>query len=310
MPPEIHYLVPTETAQVLGGRYPLTCDNLSLILARYLPHEAIRNDKRQDVVYNKQGKVEQTIRANWLKEITNQFNKPQQREKLKELCRAVAHRWETSVGDALIFEMRARTRLVVGLGGKGALEFGITLHHTTGLPIIPGSALKGAARNYTLLTIAAELYAGNDPVHWMTNESLEALDTQLMIGVAQHPQANAYRRVFGSQEAAGECVFHDAVVSRLPAGEVFAVDVMTPHFSKYYTSSGGEAPHDADNPIPVSFLTVSAGTRFGFAIGARHNAGDADLIRTAAQWLASALDELGIGAKTAAGYGAFKLVND
>ena len=32
-------------------------------------------------------------------------------------------------------------RLIVGLGGDNVLETGITLHHTYGVPIIPGSAM-------------------------------------------------------------------------------------------------------------------------------------------------------------------------
>lgn len=306
MQPEIRYLVPSETAQVLGRRYPLACENMGLILARYLPHEIIRNG-RSDMIVNDRGRAVETLRADWLRRLVQGFD----RERLLPVQDALLQRWLAGVSDALIFEMRARTRLVVGLGGKGALEFGITLHHTTGLPIIPGSALKGAARNYALLTIAAELNDGKDPALWFDNQTLNAIDERLTMGDLEHPQAQAYRRAFGSLQAGGECIFHDAVVSALPKEDaLFAVDVMTPHFAKYYSSSGGAAPDDADNPIPVSFLTVSAGTRFGFAVSKRPGAGDDNLVRTAAQWLAAALDELGIGAKTAAGYGAFKLVNN
>jgi CRISPR-associated protein Cmr6 len=39
-------------------------------------------------------------------------------------------------------------RLVVGLGSENVLETGLRLHHTYGVPIIPGSALKGLASHY------------------------------------------------------------------------------------------------------------------------------------------------------------------
>ena len=39
-------------------------------------------------------------------------------------------------------------RLIVGLGSENVLETGIRLHHTYGLPIIPGSAFKGLAAHY------------------------------------------------------------------------------------------------------------------------------------------------------------------
>ncbi len=39
-------------------------------------------------------------------------------------------------------------RMVIGLGGENVLETGITLHHTYGTPLIPGTALKGLASHY------------------------------------------------------------------------------------------------------------------------------------------------------------------
>ncbi|MGQ9463871.1 MAG: hypothetical protein ACUVTP_12705 [Candidatus Fervidibacter sp.] len=42
-------------------------------------------------------------------------------------------------------------RFVVGLGAAHVLETSITLHRIFGLPIIPGSALKGAAKAYAQL---------------------------------------------------------------------------------------------------------------------------------------------------------------
>jgi hypothetical protein len=36
-------------------------------------------------------------------------------------------------------------RVIIGIGQKGPAEFGITLHHTWGTPILPGSSLKGIA---------------------------------------------------------------------------------------------------------------------------------------------------------------------
>ncbi|MGH8652505.1 MAG: type III-B CRISPR module RAMP protein Cmr6 [Gammaproteobacteria bacterium] len=45
-----------------------------------------------------------------------------------------------------LFEVKGR--LIVGLGGENVLETGISLHHTYGVPIIPGSSLKGLAAHY------------------------------------------------------------------------------------------------------------------------------------------------------------------
>ena len=57
-------------------------------------------------------------------------------------------RWQVSTQDAKRVVCRTRQRLIVGLGTDNVLETGITLHHTYGTPVIPGSALKGLAAHY------------------------------------------------------------------------------------------------------------------------------------------------------------------
>ena len=66
--PDVHYLVPKETQAVLGGKYPLPCDNMGLILDRYLPLEAIRSGK-DDMIFNDRGKPIKTLRGDWLNRV-------------------------------------------------------------------------------------------------------------------------------------------------------------------------------------------------------------------------------------------------
>lgn len=74
-----------------------------------------------------------------------------------ELRRQAVERWRRIVvaNGAQPFLMRAESRLVVGLGSKGTLEMGLTLHPLYGFPLIPGSALKGLARAAALYETAA-----------------------------------------------------------------------------------------------------------------------------------------------------------
>jgi CRISPR-associated protein Cmr6 len=91
----------------------------------------------------------------------------------------------------------------------------------------------------------------------------------------------------------------------LPAGDPVSVtvDVVTPHAQPYYTSAKDSRTRDVvppaehHNPIPSMFLTVSGGE---FAVDLT---GPAEDVERAADWCAEAFDELGAGAKTAAGYG-------
>ena len=133
-----------------------------------------------------------------------------------------------------------------------------------------------------------------------------------------HADAEHFRRAFGSNDAGGVCVFYDAVVSGMATGRpLFEVDVMTPHVVKYYNAGNAgarlEPPHDGDSPNPVNFLTVAQGTRFAFAVGLRRTVSrtdrpEAEAARSkAVEWMKAALYELGVGSKTAAGYGVFRI---
>ena len=93
--------------------------------------------------------------------------------------------------------------------------------------------------------------------------------------------------------------FLDAIPDGRPVPVV--VDVMTPHVKPYYDRlAAGSAfvpPAEYHSPVPLTFLTV----RGGFAVDL-YGASAKD-VELAAQWLTEAGEELGAGAKTAAGYG-------
>jgi len=168
-------------------------------------------------------------------------------------------------------------RFVVGLGGANVLETSMTLHRLYGLPIIPGSALKGLARAY------AEMVLGKAP------------DDPEVVAVFGKPPGSTPLET-------GEIIFFDAIPITSPK---FKLDVMTPHFQKYYQGSS-DPPADWQDPNPIHFLTVEK-TQFLFAVAARREAGK-DYVGQAKTWLEKGLAELGIGAKTAAGYGYFEEV--
>src|SRR5437763_2983413 len=74
-----------------------------------------------------------------------------QSESLRAIYADAYNRWNDSFpGDNLnpAVELSTVGRLIVGLGSENVLETGIRLHHTYGLPVIPGSALKGLAAHY------------------------------------------------------------------------------------------------------------------------------------------------------------------
>jgi CRISPR-associated protein Cmr6 len=159
--------------------------------------------------------------------------------------------------------------VVVGLGAESVLETSIRLHRIYGFPIIPGSPLKGLARAYAKLIARVE---EEDPVF------------QEIFGTAS-PEARA-----------GRVIFLDAIPAT-PKVEL-ELDVMNPHYSEYYRGRD-IPPADYLNPIPIYFLTIAPGSEFLFAVISE----SAELASQAEIWLRHGLMELGVGAKTTAGYG-------
>lgn len=198
------------------------------------------------------------------------------------LTRAAYSRWHAmmSVMQVTRFDATLDWRMVIGLGGESVLETDITLHHLYGIPFIPGSALKGLTRAY--VTGDIEGYKSDK----IDNDNEEV------------------QRIFGSQKHAGTVLFFDAMPLN---GEVqFVVDIMNPHYPDYY--SGTKPPTNDQDPRPVTFLAVQNAT-FTFALALR-NSNDAehkDDLNLAKEWQQRALQRYGVGGKTSAGYGYFKI---
>lgn len=102
-------------------------------------------------------------------------------------------------------------------------------------------------------------------------------------------------RVFGAQTQQGKAIFFDAIPAAPP---VLELDVMNPHYPDYY--QGNEPPANWQSPQPVFFLTLGAASTFWFAVGGEEK-------DRAAEWLLAALDQMGAGAKTSAGYGYWRV---
>ena len=339
--------VPGRTQQVLQNEREFDrCRNAGLLLSRYLPTDVIENSRKQ---------------GDWLKQILqDRFDVTKASQKADDWQALIGQshqRWQATTADAPVrFEATARERFITGLGSGTVLETGITLHRVTGLPTIDGTAVKGLTRNYALYQIALglgirptapeELLRQKDNKVWtplrVLDELLAAPDiaasgsTRAAIAqeqathvgqidlheLAQNPAAEAFRLLFGSNHRAGLGVFHHAVLVGLgDSRRLFEVDIMNPHYNKYYMANGNSRPVPSDDmsPVPVKFLTVAKGVVFAFAVGMTSQARQVfdrtaapagltqdSLAGLARDWLTGGLSEYGIGAKTSAGYGRFR----
>ncbi|MCB9694480.1 MAG: type III-B CRISPR module RAMP protein Cmr6 [Alphaproteobacteria bacterium] len=178
--------------------------------------------------------------------------------------------------------------MIVGLGGKGVSEVGITLHHTWGVPVLPGSSLKGIA------ALGARRF-------------LEGWEGRPHPDAVRAEGPTPYDALFGDVEEQGAVVFHDAWMVPTPDDKnPIHRDVMTVHHPDYYQD--GEEPADTESPIPVPFVSASGSwlVALELAPGLDPEAHGAWL---EAAWTALrlGLDRHGIGSKTNAGYGRFDL---
>jgi len=203
---------------------------------------------------------------------------------------AQAHRrWKRSIPEPNATKIVKTTgRVILGLGSESVLEAGIRLHHTYGLPVLPGTALKGLASSY-----CHEVW-GRDDAGFRGRGGPDD------DGIGSH-----YHVLFGDQDQAGRIVFHDgwldpAVLDQEEGPLVH--DVLTPHHQEYYGSEGDKPPTDFDDPRPVRYLSVTG--RFMLAvscpIAVDEAQGWADL---ALDLLLEALKHRGLGGKTSSGYG-------
>ncbi|MEV4565131.1 type III-B CRISPR module RAMP protein Cmr6 [Nonomuraea sp. NPDC049419] len=193
-----------------------------------------------------------------------------------KLVAAVAARRADAValatrGEFTAIELSVPGAVVTGTGAGGIRDVGIELDGTYGWPILPGSSLKGVTREYA------------------------------------RRRGEPMTKIFGSEPESDEVVpgqvtFFDALPG--PAGVEVVAHVLTPHTQGYRSNTPENgpavAPGEHINPIPIPFLAVERGSFIAYLAGPEPH------LSEAAALLKGAVGDLGVGAKTASGYGYLK----
>ncbi len=201
-----------------------------------------------------------------------------------------------------VVELRATSRILLHpAANESVTEGALLLHHTYGVPYLPGSAIKGLTRS-RLRAMAASAEPDR-------RKQLDDWADALLGYLRDAPVASA-----PGEASAGRATAQAALVEFLDALWIppaatrdespIALDLVNPHHPDYYTIQKGarKPPTDGDNPVPVERLTLAPDARFLLVAEA-----PADL----APWLswlirdvvAPALAEDGLGSWTSAGYG-------
>lgn len=170
---------------------------------------------------------------------------------------------------------RTDWHFITGMGLPHPVENGFAWHPTLGTPYLCGAAVKGLLHTWM--------------EYWQEDASPDLI-----------------KKWFGGEdgEGSGGLIFFDAVPVIPP---LLTPDIMTPHMNKWYEEgeqkplSAEVLPGDWHDPVPVQFLAVKQAS-FLFGIAPRTTMMNDDVAR-AFEELGNALEFLGAGAKTAAGYG-------
>ena len=182
-------------------------------------------------------------------------------------------------------------------GFEGAVDKGSLWDAASTLGQAFARDLPKTAAQPDIYALIRSLFAGS-------KEGTRFLDTQNQ-GAEQFLRAcMAGKSLRGGLQSRGSLDFWDVFPN--PASGKLTVEIMTPHYSKYY--QGEETPHDSGAPVPVSFLAVPAKSQFDFHVIC-HPSRLPESLKN--QWrvlldraFQHAFEWVGFGAKTSVGYGA------
>ena len=202
-----------------------------------------------------------------------------------------------------LFTLTTSSRLLLHpASNESVTEGSLLLHHTYGVPYIPGSAFKGAVRSRLEQIVTAE------------NDSDQGRELRKVIDLLLGKLPSGEGKQDGN--AAG-LDFLDALwdPSQPPSAAPYnplALDIVNPHHPNYYAPQGGTRaePTDLDEPTPIHRLTVAPRVQF---LGAIEMSGESsDKLEPWWDWLfekvlAKVGEEDGLGAATSVGYGRFSI---
>lgn len=202
------------------------------------------------------------------------------------------------------------------IGFEGEFKLGFSFDHTTGLPYIPGSSLKGLLRSafrhpeYLTEIVEGWLNDQNESVKndfKLTKEKIHDINWSVLeksIFEGMNPSGDPVKNKYDKD------IFFDAFIKTTDEknkGKFLADDYITSH-----QSNKDKSLSPFTEPNPVRFIKVRSGVRFHFHFFLHDTFLAEDLKFTAEmkeKLFRQILLDFGIGAKTNVGYGQFSDIN-
>jgi len=211
-----------------------------------------------------------------------------------------------------------------GMEGENALKIGFYFDHTTGMPVIPGSSIKGAVRGW--FPSQYKKRAVDDSFRNPRYELISHLINNITSIILNHENAEDRKKIDMFEKEMFEGVyenkpktiynrdiFFDAVPVEIQSnfkssqGRLFYNDYLTPHKNR---NNSPELDPFSD-PNPIQFLKVMPNVVYEFKFDLRNSVVipeiDASKKRTLIQDI---ILYSGLGAKTNVGYGQFVEFNE
>ncbi len=217
--------------------------------------------------------------------------------------------------------------LLIGSGyqhevsAKGELKLGFFFDYTTGLPIIPGSSVKGLLRSAfpqwekdkktpdrkkwvktlwieSLLTGKSmeELDALSSDEKERTKQKITKLELAIFEGIKDNSKIKPEEKFYSIYE---RDIFLDAIIVKAGKNDwILGIDSITPHIKDNMTYEQAMLK----NPVPIPFLKILPNVKWKFHFDLKGNLLTKSQKR---ELFKQILLTLGIGAKTNVGYGQF-----
>ena len=246
--------------EVLDGLKLEDSANASLIMSRYVKE-----------LYVKGMQGESSTRVQELRVSLFEAMKKAALKAAPLYMEAFMSRLEVLAGTVTFQRAKTIQPLIAGLGSPNVLETGLTFNPTYGIPMLPGSSVKGITAHYAAGVIEPELYG-------------------LLFGHSDD-----------KEQEAGFMKFYDAWLVPESIKGALVHDVMTPHHS------GQEKPSDFDEPTPVRFLHVRGTFEIGIGCEDPDPKTREEWTDFVFVLIREALKNYGIGGKTRSGYGRMEL---
>ncbi len=177
---------------------------------------------------------------------------------------------------------------------KGDFQLGFYFDYTTGMPVIPGSTVKGILKSVFPKQIPKNVKEDEKKmIETINSEKLNYINglLQLLHKSLLLTETN-WEKLFEKGN-----IFFDAYISEIPSdGKVFAEDYITPHTQGPFK-----------NPIPIRFLKIVPGVTFTFQFKlVETKFEDITIVpEDKCKLFKKILLDFGIGAKRNVGYGNF-----